>query len=135
MIMKRATLIPFALLVALALAALFVPRSTTAVPTGGPINPGDVAWMLTASALVLLMTPGLSFFYGGMVNRKNVLSTMIKSFVAAGIVSILWLVFGFSMSFGPTVHGVVGNPLSFAFFKGVFSSAPWAGGPTIPLPF
>jgi Amt family ammonium transporter len=83
--------------------------------------------------LVFLMTPGLAFFYGGMVNRKNVLSTMIKSFVAAGIVSVLWLTVGYGMSFGTTVGGVIGNPLSHLFYKGVVSGAPWVGGPTIPL--
>jgi Amt family ammonium transporter len=79
------------------------------------------------------MTPGLAFFYGGMVNRKNVLSTMIKSFVAAGIVSVLWLTVGYGMSFGTSIGGVIGNPLSHLFYKGVVSGAPWVGGPTIPL--
>ena len=75
--MKRATPVPFILLVVLALAALFLKGRPSAGPTGGPINSGDVAWMITASALVLLMTPGLSFFYGGMVSFKNVVSTML----------------------------------------------------------
>ncbi len=97
-------------------------------------NSADMTWVLVSTALVFLMTPGLAFFYGGMVHRKNVLSTMIKSFVAAGIVTVLWLTVGFSMSFGPSIHGFIGNPLTFAFFKGVFSSQPWPGGPTIPLP-
>ena len=60
-------------------------------------NPGDVAWMVVASAFVLLMTPGLAFFYGGMVDRKNVISTMLQSFVALGVISILWVVVGFSL--------------------------------------
>ena len=75
--MKRATPVPFILLVVLALAALFLKGRPSAGPAGGPINSGDVAWMITASALVLLMTPGLSFFYGGMVSFKNVVSTML----------------------------------------------------------
>ena len=79
------------------------------------------------------MTPGLAFFYGGMVNRKNVISTMIKSFVAAGIVSVLWLTVGYGMSFGTSMGGIIGNPLSHLFYKGVVSGAPWVGGPTIPL--
>ena len=69
--MKRATPIPFVLLVVLAVAALAVPRIGSDAPVGDAINSGDVAWMLTASALVLLMTPGLSFFYGGMVSLQE----------------------------------------------------------------
>jgi Amt family ammonium transporter len=89
--------------------------------------------MIVATALVFLMTPGLAFFYGGMVHRKNILSTMIKSFVATGIVSVLWVTVGFSLSFGESIGGFIGNPLSHLFFNGVSSSAPWAGAPTIPL--
>ncbi|WP_288097558.1 ammonium transporter, partial [Hydrotalea sp.] len=83
--------------------------------------------------LVFLMTPGLAFFYGGMVHRKNVLSTMIKSVVAAGIVSILWVVIGYSLAFGDSIGGFIGNPATHFFFKGVASGAPWIGAPTIPL--
>jgi Amt family ammonium transporter len=79
------------------------------------------------------MTPGLAFFYGGMVHRKNVISTMIKSVVAAGVVSVLWVVVGFSLCFGDTVGGFIGNPATFFFFKGVSSGAPWSLAPTIPL--
>src|SRR5438045_3403907 len=79
------------------------------VPPGAkPIVPGDVAWMLTATALVLLMTPGLSFFYGGMVQRKNVISTMLQSFIAMGVVSILWVIVGFSLAFGDSIGGFIG---------------------------
>lgn len=91
------------------------------------INTSDVAWLLTASCLVLLMTPGLSFFYGGMVGKKNVISTMLKSFICLGVISLLWVVVGFSLSFGNpigfsingTQYGIVGNPLDFAFFDQV----------------
>jgi Amt family ammonium transporter len=83
------------------------------------INAADTAWMLTASSLVLLMTPGLSFFYGGMVDPKNVISTMFQSFVAIGIVSILWMVVGFSLAFGDSIGGVIGDPRTFFMFKGV----------------
>ena len=125
--------LPFLILAIVSIAAIFIKPDT--IFDGSKIyNSSDMAWVLVSTALVFLMTPGLAFFYGGMVNRKNVLSTMIKSFVAAGIVSVLWLVVGFSMSFGPSIHGIIGNPLAFAFFKGVFSSQPWPGGPTIPMP-
>jgi ammonium transporter, Amt family len=128
---KRLT--PFLILAIVSVIAIFIKADS--VFDGSKIYSGsDIAWIIVATALVFLMTPGLAFFYGGMVNRKNVLSTMIKSFVAAGIVSIIWLVFGFSMSFGPSIHGIIGNPLHFAFFRGVFSSMPWPGGPTIPMP-
>jgi Amt family ammonium transporter len=63
-------------------------------------DPGNVAWMLTASALVLLMTPGLAFFYGGLVRGKNVVSTMMYSYVAMGVVSVLWVLWGYSLAFG-----------------------------------
>ena len=75
--------------------------------------------MLTATGLVLLMTPGLSFFYGGMVRFKNVVSTMLQSFVALGVISLLWVVVGFSLAFGDSLGGIVGNPLTFFMFDGV----------------
>ena len=81
--MKRAAT-PFFLLLGLALLAMVRGPGSTPLPPGDTLNPGDVAWMLTASALVLLMTPGLSFFYGGMVSFKNVVSTMLQSVIAPG---------------------------------------------------
>jgi len=74
------------------------------------LNTGDTAWMLISSALVLFMIPGLAFFYGGMVRQKNVLSTMMHSFVAMGIVGVQWAVIGYSLSFGPDAFmGLIGN--------------------------
>ena len=64
------------------------------------IDTGDTAWMIVASAFVLLMTPGLAFFYGGMVDRRHVISTMLQSFVALGVISVLWVLVGFSLCFG-----------------------------------
>lgn len=124
--------IPFLLLAVVATAAIFVP-SLPAISDGGKYNAADIAWITVATALVFLMTPGLAFFYGGMVHRKNVLSTMIKSVAAAGVVSVLWIVVGFSLCFGDSIHGVIGNPLTYFFFKGVASGAPWSGAPTIPF--
>lgn len=86
---------PFLLITAVSLGGAFF-RAAPQKVVGGPINAGDVAWMLTATGLVLLMTPGLSFFYGGMVRTKNVVSTMLQSFVAMAVISILWIVVGFS---------------------------------------
>ena len=73
------------------------------------LNSGDIAWMLISSAMVLLMTPGLAFFYGGMVKRKNVLNTMMSSFFIMGLASVLWVLFGFSLSFSGGEGGILGN--------------------------
>jgi Amt family ammonium transporter len=83
------------------------------------IDTGDTAWMMIASAFVLLMTPGLSFFYGGMINKKNVISTMLQSFIALGVISVLWIVVGFSLAFGDSIGGVIGNPFTYLNFKNV----------------
>jgi ammonium transporter, Amt family len=94
---------------------------------------GDTAWMIVATALVLLMTPGLGFFYGGMVGKKNVISTMLQSFMAMVIVTVLWIVIAFGLSFGPSVGGVIGNPSENLFFQGVGNSTAWSLAPTIPF--
>ncbi len=131
--MKRSTPVPLVLLVLVALAALFVKLPPRAITSGDPINSGDVAWMLTASALVLLMTPGLSFFYGGMVGFKNVVSTMLQSIVALGVISLVWVVVGFSLAFGDSIGGYVGDPRTFFMFDGVSDLTNKALSPTIPL--
>ena len=124
--------LPFLLVAAISTAgALF--RAAPQAVTGGPLVAGDVAWMLTATGLVLLMTPGLSFFYGGMVRTKNVVSTMLQSFVAMGVISMLWIVVGFSLAFGDSIGGVIGNPLTFFMFTGVGAQTHPDLAPTIPL--
>src|SRR5437762_7559967 len=130
--LTRTTATPFLILAALAIAAIFIPSLPNFIGDG-KYNSADIAWLIVATALVFLMTPGLAFFYGGMVHRKNVISTMIKSVLAAGVVSILWVIVGYSLCFGPTIGGFIGNPFSHLFFKGVNSGAPWSLGPTIPL--
>jgi Amt family ammonium transporter len=122
---------PFVLLASLAIAAIFVPASPN-FDDGGKYSAADISWILVATALVFLMTPGLAFFYGGMVHRKNVISTMMKSVVAAGVVSIIWVVFGYSLAFGDSLGGFIGNPGTHLFFKGVNSGEPWSLAPTIP---
>jgi len=97
------------------------------------LNSGDTAWMLSAAALVLIMTPGLAFFYGGMVNPKNVISTMLQSYVCMAVISVLWIVIGFSLAFGESWHGLIGNPATFFFFSNVSSGAPWVNAASIPL--
>ncbi len=101
----------------------------------------DVAWILSASGLVLLMTPGLSFFYGGMVGKKNIISTMLQSFISLGVISILWVVVGFSLSFGDSIgitingehYGIIGNPFTYMFFKDVGALPHNAMASTIPF--
>ena len=74
-----------------------------------PINSGDNAWLLISSALVMLMTPGLAFFYGGMVRRKNILSTIMMSFMTLGLIGVLWVLYGYSLSFGKDIGGIIGG--------------------------
>jgi Amt family ammonium transporter len=83
-----------------------------------PINSGDTAWLLVSAALVMFMTPGLAFFYGGMARRKNLLSTLMMSFVMIGLGGLIWVLYGYSLGFGPDIGGLIGN-LSFLGLKGV----------------
>ena len=94
------------------------------------INAGDTAWMLTSTALVLFMMPGLALFYGGLVGAKNVVATMAQSFAAIGVVSLLWVIVGYSLAFGSDHAGVIGS-LSNVLLRGVGVS-PNAFAPTIP---
>ncbi|AGC48014.1 ammonium transporter [Myxococcus stipitatus DSM 14675] len=121
-----------ALLVGVGVAGMWVTPAAQ-VKQGGPLNPADTAWLLTATALVLLMTPGLSFFYGGMVRLKNVVSTLLQSFIAMAVISLLWVVVGFSLSFGDSFHGLIGDPRTFFMFSGVGEQTHPDLAPTIPL--
>jgi Amt family ammonium transporter len=136
--MKKITLkqiAPFLVLIVVAIIAAFIKPVADYVPGAKDpqYNTSDIAWVLISTALVFLMTPGLAFFYGGMVHRKNVISTMIKSVVAAGVVGVLWVVCGFSLAFGASFHGFIGDPSTFAFYKGVNSGPAWGAANTIPL--
>ncbi len=129
---KKLSKIPFIFLLIVAVLTLIYPG----LPSGiykGAYNYADVAWMLTAAALVLIMTPGLAFFYGGMVNKKNVISTMLQSFICMAIITVLWVVFGFSLAFGDSVFGVIGNPATFFMMRHVIEGEPWPLAPTIPF--
>ena len=129
--MKK-SIIYLVLLVAISILAVVMPAVPGQIVTEG-INSGDVAWMLCASALVLLMTPGLAYFYGGMIDTKNIISTMLQSFIAMGVISVLWIVVGFSIAFGEDIGGLIGNPASFFMFQNVLDGKPWSLAPTIPL--
>ena len=89
-------------------AMLLIPLNAFA-ETASRIDAGDTAFVLLSSALVMLMTPGLAMFYGGMVRRKNVLGTLMQSFVAIAVISIQWILFGYSLSFGPDISGIIGS--------------------------
>jgi len=96
------------------------------------MNSGDTAWVLTASALVLLMTiPGLAFFYGGLVRRKNVLSIMLQCFIVACVMSLHWMLIGYSLAFGPSISGIIGN-LDWLGLAGVGAEPHTYYGQTIP---
>ncbi len=82
------------------------------------VNAADTAWLMVSSAMVMLMTPGVALFYAGMVRRKNVISTTMMSFTALGIVGVLWVLYGYTLSFGPDVGGIIGS-LSYMFLQGV----------------
>jgi ammonium transporter, Amt family len=88
-------------------------------PTMGVPDTGDTAWMLASSALVLLMTPGLAFFYGGMVRVKSVLNMIMMSVIAMGVVTVLWVLYGYSLAFGDDVGNIAGNPTQYWGLKGL----------------
>ncbi|HOD10896.1 MAG TPA: ammonia channel protein, partial [Flavobacterium sp.] len=141
---EKRWIVAFIIITILAITGLFwehQPATGDAFNTEESINFADVAWLLTASCLVLLMTPGLSFFYGGMVGKKNVISTMLKSFICLGVISLLWVVVGFSLSFGDSIgitidgkiYGIIGNPFQFAFFDQVETAPHKVLGSSIPF--
>jgi Amt family ammonium transporter len=125
-----------ALLISVAVLGIFIPSGALEQDFSN-IDSGDTAWMLTATGLVLLMTPGLAFFYGGMVHPKNIISTMMQSYIAMGIVSVVWVVVGFSIAFGDSIgaegYGLLGNPLTYFMFRGVGGGTHPDLAPTFPL--
>ncbi|HEY0055144.1 MAG TPA: ammonium transporter [Pedobacter sp.] len=125
--------LPFLLLVVAVVLALLYPSVEVVNIAENKIDTGDTAWLLVATALVLLMTPGLAYFYGGMVRKKNVISTMLQSLVCMGLITVLWVIFGFSLAFGDDIGGVIGNPATFFMMKGMVGNAVWSLAPTIPL--
>jgi ammonium transporter, Amt family len=94
-------------------------------------NPGDVAWVLVSTALVMLMTPALSFFYGGLVRRKNLVSTLVQCLIIFAVVSLIWLFWGYSLVYAPTVGGIIGN-LSLLGLNGIGINSVSAYAPKIP---
>jgi ammonium transporter, Amt family len=126
MLLSLAVFVPLA-----AMAQDVVPASAAATVPAVRIDTGDTAWILISTALVMLMTPGLAMFYGGMVRKKNVLGTIMHSFIAIALVSLQWVLFGYSLSFGPDVKGVIGS-LGWAGLNGVGLAPNADYAPTIP---
>ncbi|MES2061535.1 MAG: ammonium transporter [Bacteroidota bacterium] len=124
-------IVPFGILVIVVILAFLYPGNVVAAKPA-TFDKADVAWLLISTALVLLMTPGLAFFYGGMVRKKNVISTMLQSFVCMGLITIIWVVFGFSMAFGTDVGGwgIIGNPKTFFMMQNTLGVA-WGTIPVI----
>jgi Amt family ammonium transporter len=111
---------------AAAAATAVVADAAAAVTQPKDLNPGDQAWLLASAALVLLMTPGLAFFYGGLVRRKNVLSILMQCFMCMSIVTVIWVVVGFSIAFGDdTAGGMIGNPMQYFLLKDIKFNEPW----------
>ena len=94
------------------------------------INTGDTAWMLISTGLVFFMMPGLALFYGGLVGQKNIISTMAQSYAAIGVVSVVWVVVGYSLAFGPDHGGIIGG-FHYVMLRGV-TGAPNSFAPHIP---
>ncbi|WP_413775158.1 ammonium transporter [Hymenobacter weizhouensis] len=126
------SLLALGTLLVLAILAAVLPAAHPAAAPGA-LNGADVAWMLTATAFVLIMTPGLSFFYGGMVRPKNVISTMLQSFVALGVITVVFYYVGFSLCYGESWHGLIGSPFTFAMLRNVGTAPHPVLSPTIPF--
>lgn len=134
-----ATFLLFIVLSALTSALPPAHNLSDAVQAGGGtadmLNSGDTAWVIVAASMVLFMTPGLAFFYGGMVKEKNVISTMYQAFVAMGTISVLWVIVGFSLAFGKDANGsgIYGYPATFYMFNDVGPNPHPTLAPTVPL--
>ncbi len=103
-------------------------------PILGAPDTGDTAWMLASAALVLLMTPGLAFFYGGMVRAKSVLNMVMMSVSSMGVVTVLWVLYGYSLAFGNDVGNLFGNPTQYWGLKGLIGGNAIAAVDAEPAP-
>ncbi|QBR12923.1 ammonium transporter [Sphingobacterium sp. CZ-2] len=128
----KKSIIPSLLMGLVVVISLFFTK-TPKINDTSSYNYADIAWMLTSTALVLIMTPGLAYFYGGMVKKKNVISTMLQSFICMAVVAVIWVVFGFSLVFGESLGGIIGNPFSFFMFNQVLEHEPWEAAASIPF--
>ena len=133
--MQKRWIVLMSIMAVIAVVGLIVDEGSFGFQMDPLVSTADVAWMITATIFVLMMTPGLSFFYGGMVGAKNVISTMLQSFIAMGVISVIWVVVGFSLSFGDDLGGlgILGSPSTFFMFKDVDGHVDVNLAPTIPL--
>jgi Amt family ammonium transporter len=115
-----------------AISVLLLTASPVAAADGGELNSGDTAWLLTATALVMIMLPGLALFYGGLVRRKNVLSTIMASFFVLALVSVVWVLWGYSLAFAPDAFGGLIGGLDFIGFSNVTGAVDPRYAPTTP---
>ncbi|MGI4021360.1 MAG: ammonium transporter [Janthinobacterium lividum] len=125
--------LPFILLLFIMVVALIFSSTDQTIIKDSKIDTGDTAWLLISTALVLVMTPGLAFFYGGMVRKKNMISTMLQSLACMGLITVVWILFGFSLAFGDDFHGLIGNPATYFLMKGTLGNNTWSLMPTVPL--
>lgn len=130
---KKRWIVMMSLIVLISIWGVLSPESPELWMPDQYFNAANVAWMITATIFVLMMTPGLSFFYGGMVGRKNVISTILQSFIAMGVISVIWVVIGFSLAFGDDLGHFIGNPLTFPMLANVGAKTDLFLAPTIPL--
>lgn len=130
---RKLALVPFLILLLILVYCLWPHHPKLQTISVSTISWADTAWMLSATALVLIMTPGLAFFYGGMVSKKNVISTMLQSFICMALITILWVIVGFSLAFGDSIGGIIGDPSTFFMMNHVLQGRPWPLAPTIPL--
>lgn len=121
--MKKRWIVSLGLMVAAGVVGALMPEDSGLWEMSDNVDTSDLAWLITATIFVLMMTPGLSFFYGGMVRKKNVISTILQSIIAMGIVSVLWVVVCFSLSFGDDIGGVIGDPRTYFMFRNVGGAA------------
>ncbi|MDD4465805.1 MAG: ammonia channel protein, partial [Dehalococcoidales bacterium] len=96
------------------------------------VNAGDTAWILVSAAMVMFMTPGLALFYGGMVRRKNLLSTIMMSFVCMGLVTVLWMTYGYSIGFAPSAAGGIFGNMEFFGLRSVGQEPSDVYGASVP---
>lgn len=130
---RKFAIIPFAILMVIVALTVIFPGFPHVIMHASHVNAGDTAWMLISTALVLIMTPGLALFYGGMVRKKNVISTMLQSVISMSVITILWVVVGFSLAFGKNIGGIIGDPATFFMMRNVINGPHWSAAPTIPL--
>src|SRR5208283_1394779 len=98
---------------------------------GTNMGAADIAWVLTSTALVMLMTPALAFFYGGLVRRKNLVSTLVQCIIIFAVVSLVWFFWGYSLVYGPSIGGIIGN-LSLVGLNGITINTVSPNAPAIP---